>query len=44
MTEIDSTLDPFTEAEIKEHHAALIRQTVAMGSIVCAMLVLVVVI
>jgi hypothetical protein len=25
MTQIDITLDPFVEAEIKEHHAALIR-------------------
>jgi hypothetical protein len=30
MAEIDSTLDPFVEAEIKEHHAALIRQMVAL--------------
>jgi hypothetical protein len=26
MTEIDSTFDPFVEAEVNEHHAALIRQ------------------
>jgi hypothetical protein len=32
VTEIDSTLDPFVEAEIKEHHAALIRQMVALGT------------
>ena len=25
MTEVHSTLDPFVEAEIKEHNAALIR-------------------
>ncbi len=30
MTEIDSTLTPFVEAEIKEHHAALMRQMVAV--------------
>jgi hypothetical protein len=41
MTEIDSTLDPFVEAEIKEHHAALIREIVAVGIIICAMLMLV---
>jgi hypothetical protein len=40
MTEIDNTLDPFVEAEIKEHNAALIRQMVAVGIIICAMLVL----
>lgn len=37
MTEIDST---FVEAEIKEHHAALMRQMVAIGSIICVMLIL----
>jgi hypothetical protein len=41
MTRVDRTLDPFVEAEIKEHHAALIRQTVAMGIITCVMLILV---
>jgi hypothetical protein len=41
MTEIDSTVDPFVEAEIKEHHAALIRQMVAAGVIICVMLILV---
>jgi len=40
MTEVDSTLDPFVEAEIKEHHAALMRQMVAIGIIICAMLML----
>jgi hypothetical protein len=40
MTEIVSTLDPFVEAEIKEHHAALIRQMVSVGIIICVMLVL----
>ena len=40
MTEIVSTLDPFVEAEIKEHHAALIRQMVAVGIVICVMLVL----
>ncbi len=38
MTQIDSTLDPFVEAEIKEHHAALIRQMVAIGIVICVML------
>jgi hypothetical protein len=37
MTEIDSAVDPFVEAEIKEHQAALIRDMV----IVCVMLTLV---
>ena len=40
MTEIDGTLDPFVEAEIKEHNAALSRQIFAIGITVCAMLVL----
>jgi hypothetical protein len=40
MTEIDSTLDPFVETEIKEHHAAFIREIVAVGIIICAMLML----
>ena len=40
MTEIDSTLDPFVEAEIKEHNATLIRQMVAVGAIICFLLVL----
>jgi hypothetical protein len=40
MTEVDSTLDPFVEAEIKEHNAALIRQMVAVGIIICVMLIL----
>jgi hypothetical protein len=31
MTEIDRTVDPFVEAEIKGHNAALIRQMVASG-------------
>jgi hypothetical protein len=39
MTEIHDAM--FLEAEIKEHQAALIRQIVAIGTIVCAMLVLV---
>jgi hypothetical protein len=41
MTEIDEAMAPFTEAEIKEHHAALIRQMVAVEVIICAMLMLV---
>jgi hypothetical protein len=41
MTEIDSTLDPFVDAEIKEHNAALTRQMVAIGIIICAMLMVV---
>ena len=40
MTEIDEATTPFTEAEIKEHQAALIRQMVAIGIIICVMLVL----
>ena len=41
MTEIDRTVDPFVEAEINEHHAALIGQMVAIGIIICVMLILV---
>jgi hypothetical protein len=41
MTEIDDAKAPFTEAEIKEHQAALIRQMVAVGGIICVMLMLV---
>ena len=41
MTGIDSTLDPFVEAEINEHHAALKRQIVAVVIVICAMLILV---
>jgi hypothetical protein len=41
MTEIDDAMAPFTEAEIKEHQAALIRQMVAIGAIICVMLMLV---
>ncbi len=39
MTEIDDAL--FVEAEIKDHHAALIRQMVVVGIIICIMLILV---
>ena len=41
MTEIDEATAPFMEAEIKEHQAALIRQMVAVGVIICVMLMLV---
>ena len=41
MTELDWTADPIVEAEIKEQNAALIRQIVAVGIIICAMLILV---
>jgi hypothetical protein len=41
MTEIDDTLDQFVEAEIKDHHATLIRQMVAIGTIICLLLMLV---
>lgn len=41
MAEIDRTLDPFVEVEIKEHHAALIRQIVAVGIIICLLLIFV---
>jgi hypothetical protein len=40
LTEIDEAMAPFTEAEIKEHQAALIRQMVAVGVIICVMLML----
>ena len=39
MTEIDDAL--FVEAEIKDHHAALIRQMVVVVIIICIMLILV---
>ena len=39
MTEADNAL--FVEAEIKEHHAALIRQIVVIGIIICVLLILV---
>ena len=41
MTKIESALDPFVEAETKEHQAALIRQTIAVGIIICLILILV---
>jgi hypothetical protein len=41
MTEIESTLDPFVEAEIKERHVVLIHQMVAIGSIICLLLILI---
>jgi hypothetical protein len=41
MTEIDEATAPFTEAEIKEHQAALMRQMVAVGVIICVMMILV---
>ena len=41
MTQIDDAMAPFVEAEIKEHHAALVRQMVAVGIVICVMLVLV---
>jgi hypothetical protein len=36
MTEIDSALDPFVEAEIEQHHAALTHEIVAIGIIICS--------
>ena len=41
MTEVRSTLDPFVEAEINEHNAALIRQMIATVIISCVLLILV---
>ena len=41
MAEIDEATAPFTEAEIKEHQAALVRQMVAVGVIICVMLMLI---
>ena len=41
MTEIGSTLDLIVEAEIKEHHATLMRQLVTVGIVICVMLILV---
>jgi|HubBroStandDraft_6_1064221.scaffolds.fasta_scaffold1114543_1 hypothetical protein len=41
MTGIDEATGPFVEAEIEEHHAALIRQMVAVGVIICVMLILI---
>jgi hypothetical protein len=40
MAEINDAIAPFTEAEIKEHQAALIRQMVAVGVIIYVMLML----
>lgn len=40
MTEIDSTLDPFVEAEIKELHAGMMCQMVAFASIIGILLIL----
>jgi hypothetical protein len=39
MTEIDGTLDPFVEAEIKEHHARIVREIVTIVIIICVMLI-----
>ena len=39
MTQFDDPMAPFVEAEIKEHHAALIRQIVAIVIIISAMLI-----
>jgi hypothetical protein len=41
MTQIDEATAPFTEAEIIEYQAALIRQMVTVGVIICVMLMLV---
>jgi hypothetical protein len=41
MTKIDEATAPFVEAEIKGHQAALIRQMVAAGIIICVVFVLV---
>ena len=41
MTQFDDAMAPFVEAEIKEHHAAPIRQMVAIGIVICVMLILV---
>ena len=38
MTKIDDAAAPFVEAEIKEHQAALIRQMVAVGIIICVII------
>jgi hypothetical protein len=41
MTEIDEATALFAEVEIKEHQAALIRRMVAVGVIICVMLMLI---
>jgi hypothetical protein len=41
MNEIDDAIAPFSQAEIKEHHAALIHQMVSVGVIICVLLMLV---
>lgn len=38
MTEFEDAMAPFVEAEMKEHHAALIRQMVALGIVIFVML------
>ena len=39
MIEIGNATAPLVEAEINERHAALIRQIVAIVTIICAMLI-----
>jgi hypothetical protein len=41
MTEIDRTVDPCVEAEIKDHNAAMMRQMVAVGAIICLLLMVI---
>jgi hypothetical protein len=41
MTEIDDAMAPFVEAEIREYHAALIREMVAVGIIICFLFILI---
>ena len=37
MTQFEDA--PFVEAELKEHHASLIRQMVVIGIVICIMLI-----
>ena len=39
--EVGSTLDPFVEAEVKEHHARIVREIAAIGIVICSLLMLV---
>jgi hypothetical protein len=41
MTEVDSASTQFVEAEIKEHHARIVREIVVIGIVICLMLILV---
>lgn len=41
LTEVDNELTPFVEAEVKEHHARIVRELVAIGFVICLLPILV---